>query len=373
MFQNARNALRALGEFEVNGFHYYFRYKGYNISTNGYAKEYRIRMQYQGATLYTFYINQNNYSYNDYYCGFALPIELEEYYIAGCETDLYNIAEDIDVEIVLLKKEALNGVNVIYYGFHRKLISYQFVASATEAVAPNIPLTESYQKVDYNFVDWQTSTNPFGDICYYACYETDTSATPPTVRFDYFFVGNDSVIIETSLFSKQNVISCDERIIDPECIEEDIVLDSLNEKCIILLAPSHYYLYRYTIKYDLNDGTGVKEKVYEKKFKTLDSNATYPASVSLTPTQLDNVDIRASGQPFDILVIASDYYNCKITYKGYNYLEYNYIILGDYKQGTTLNFYIGKLEEDTTDQGINIYYLYPTSTTYQVPRVNTCY
>ena len=370
---NTRNALRADGQFEVNGYHYQFKFKGYNFHTNGYAKEYRIRMQYHGDTLYTFYINQNNYSYNDFYCSFALPTELEEYYIAGCQTDLYNIAEDIDVEIILLKKIVPNGVNVVYYGFHRKLVSYQTVASVSEAIAPNIPLTETYKNVNYNFVSWSdASSDPANNVWRYAIYETDTSSTVPTVNFSEFYVSNDSLLIKTYLNYKENVISHEERIIDPECIEEDIVFDSTGGNCI-LLESSHYYLYRYIINYDLNDGNGVKQKVYEKKFRTLASNASYSATVSLTPIGLDRLKINTSGQAFDILLMSPDYYSAKVTYKKYIHFGYDYIILGDFKQGETLNFYIGKLEEDDTNQGINIHYVYKTTTTYQVPNYKELY
>lgn len=253
---------------------YIFRFIGYSFLTYG-DNCYRVRMQYQGDTLYTWYLSENNRFSTDLLCDFLLPKELSGYRIIGCETPLYNLESNIDVEIVLAKINS-NEIVHAFYGFQGVLLKYEVLNKDIYPTYPTPPKTLSYYERNYTFTEWTISYDK--DIKKYnALYKCDEINSNSRYGYELYIFNNKLVLepgycgIQTNYRTNIVYTILNKDMID---ITNSLTLSGNYLRFFEGLTESTTYYLRTTVLYDLKDGNGIKQESFDYEFTTMSNNPT---------------------------------------------------------------------------------------------------
>ncbi|MDE6407843.1 MAG: bacterial Ig-like domain-containing protein [Anaeroplasmataceae bacterium] len=364
---------------EETKFTYDFCFVGFWIISYG-DELYRVRMQYQGDTLYTWYVGNFNYFDNMRFCQFAMPNELSDYTVIGCETPLYNITEDIDVEVILVKKNP-NQEIVAFYGFQQVLLDYQVVASGATVSYPAPPATVEWGKYTYTFDSWAGPYSIYynGEVkVYNAIYKcTNETETSNLVYPLKFYIFTDKLYRERIVYSySQYYVDYSERIY--LATGEDVTstltftpangADSFSYGDYSGLLPDTEYIYKGVLIYDLLDGNGNQTKEYTYSFKTMALNATKNVTITCkkSPRYAYSLQVAANKNNFDSYIFFYDHYVREL----YNdeHIEWKGYTLGYLKD--TEPVYIYYADRETLDDDTVMTYVYPSkSLSYQLDEI----
>ena len=122
---------------------YRFHFVGFMIVTKGDVLH-RVRMMYQGDVLYRWYYSPDTYVSNyHFFYDFQLPIEYDGYECVGCEEVVGYITQDIDLEVVLIKKDDNYCTVVFYSGEYINgdltILKTEVVPKGGTATPPSVP------------------------------------------------------------------------------------------------------------------------------------------------------------------------------------------------------------------------------------------
>ena len=132
---------------------YRFHFVGFMIVTQGDVLH-RVRMMYNGECLYRWYYAEDSYVSNyHFFYDFQLPIEYEDYECVGCEEVVGYITQNIDLEVVLVKKGEQTTFTVVFY----KGLSYgNLTILKTETVnkggSATPPIVEPFEDGKYRYI-----------------------------------------------------------------------------------------------------------------------------------------------------------------------------------------------------------------------------
>lgn len=249
---------------------YRIRFVGYWYLTSSEVLH-RVRMRYNDTTLYTWYVGSDHHYTNERFCTFILPIELDDYYIVGCSTDLSIVEADVDAELILALKENPNGTfTVAFYGFKDVLLDVQEVQAGDSAVAPNVDETIVWQGQKYTFKGFnKTFTNVSENLSVYAQYVLVPVLKIPRVSLS-INVGSTSLSYHLQILDSASVKATSQVIKDSTGVDLNKEVTKLSYYIYLVdgLTPSTSYKYVLTIKYDINDGNGEQEIIEEIDFIT---------------------------------------------------------------------------------------------------------
>ncbi|MDE5856103.1 MAG: bacterial Ig-like domain-containing protein [Anaeroplasmataceae bacterium] len=363
---------------EESKFTYNFRFIGFWIISYG-DELYRIRMQYQGATLYTWYVGNYNYLDNIQLCQFVLPNELRDYVVLGCEIPLYNITEDIDVEVILVKKSASQEL-VAFYGFQNVLLGYEYVTSGSTPSYPPTPETAEWGKYTYKFTGWIESMMFVGDtfIQAYKAVYTCTNETAFNLVYPYeFYIFTDKLYRERAIYTgSKYYVDYYERIYSSTGTD---ITDTLafvhtsgtqGANCgdYTGLKPDTEYVFKGYLIYNLLDGNGNQTKEYSYTFKTMALDATKNVTITAkrSTTAAFGLQVSANKNNFNTYVFYYDHY-IDVLYND-EYIAWDYFDLGKLSTVEELKIYYADREE--LEDNTMFVYVYPSkSLTYQLDKI----
>ncbi|MDE7384403.1 MAG: hypothetical protein K2M84_01450, partial [Anaeroplasmataceae bacterium] len=363
---------------EESKFTYNFRFVGFWIISYG-DELYRIRMQYQGDTLYTWYVGDYNYLDNVQLCQFVLPNELRDYVVVGCEVPLYNVTEDIDVEVILVKKSASQEL-VVFYGFQYVLLGYEFVTPGATPSYPTPPASVDWGKYTYEFTSWNENTMFIGDTfiqAYKAGYKCINETTFNLVYPYEFYLFTDKLYRERTIYTgSKYYVDYYERIYSSTGTDITDTLTFVPAKgtqgayCgdYTGLKPDTEYVFKGYLVYNLLDGNGNQTREYSYTFKTMALNATKNVTITAKKSTVSayGLQVSANKNNFNTYVFYYDHY-IDVLYND-EYIEWDYFDLGKLSTVEEIKIYYADREE-LEDQSLLVY-VYPSkSLTYQLDEI----
>lgn len=370
-----QRARRAIQKTETK-FTYSFNFVGFWIIS--YGKElYRIRMQYQGDTLYTWYVGDYNYFDQATFLRFALPNELKDYVVVGCKTPLYNVMEDKDVEVELKLRE--NGKSIVaFYGFQGVLIDSYETTNVENISYPNVPATVSYNNYEYEFKDWYQDYSVYPDVLgYRANYYCVTESNSSKIVYPYkFYIYSDKVYVDISVYTgSKYYVDYYQRIYTTAGVD---ITDSLtfepsssswSEKGEYKgLTPNTEYIFKGYLVYNLLDGNDNQTKEYSYTFRTLAVDATKNITLSYKryPYEAFALQLSSNKNDFDLYILT--YKNTMYTIANDDHIQWNYFDLGHLDDESPLNIYYADV--DNLDDNSRLVYVYTTKPlVYQLDKV----
>ncbi len=358
---------------------YRFYYVGFFVLTHGETK-YRVRMMYEGNVLYRYYVGEHGFIPNPY--GFSLPIELEDYTIAGSMTSLYDITKDMDVDVILVPMKQEDGTHtVIFYGFHEVILSVENVSTGGSATPPTAPQTIQEESNTFTFAYWEGKyTGVTYNTQVYAKYvgQTPSQEYHPHIYPSKIFVGATYVFIDYSIGYYDYVSSITASI---QTLDGQTVVDLSNRDQNDLyigpnvLTPMTSYRYVCEIGFDLGDGNGFQTEQSSVEFTTISDIDDYEATICFEPSQERNLAthmaVKKNQMPFadfGLIVSKTESNEFRIVKYADNTSDYDADICYEYYVRGSKQAYYFAYEDD---QNENIIYVRPTLYEFEIPTYGT--
>lgn len=357
-------------------FTYDFNFVGFWVIS--YGKElHRIRMQYQGDTLYTWYVGDYNYFDQSTFLNFALPNELKNYVVVGCKTPLYNIMEDKDVEVELKLRETGQTI-VAFYGFQGVLIDSYETTNTENITYPTPPSTISYGTYEYEFNEWYQDYSVYPNVLgYRAGYSCITETDSSDLVYPYsFYVYSDKIYVDSAVYTGSTYyVDYYQRIYTAagNDITDSLVFEPSSsywdkEGEYKGLTPNTEYVFKGYLIYNLLDGNGNQTKEYSYTFQTLAIDATKNITLSYKqyPHEPYALQLSSNKNNFDLYVLTHK--KNIFTISNDEYIQWNYFDLGQLEDESPLNIYYADIQ--TLGDSSSMIYVYTTKPlVYQLEEV----
>ncbi len=339
---------------------YRIRFVGYWYLTSSNVLH-RVRMRYNDTTLYTWYVDRDHHYTNERFCTFILPIELDDYYIVGCSTDLSIVEEDVDAELILALKENPNGTfTVAFYGFKDVLLDVQEVQAGDSAVAPTVANTIQWQGLTYNFQKFNRDyTNVSSNLEVHAEYLLQVVKKVPVVSLS-FRVGSDRVYYCEDYQEMSSIVSIERVLKDLTGTTPDQTIEGFMYRThwylVDSLTPNTSYKYCLKITYDLCDGNGNQELIKETEFTTVSAEPIGNVTCTVEKDGYCDIYVTLRGT-------SSSWFYYSPNNEGFYSQSHGNFCLSSCPVGTVY-FYYGEVDKNNR----SITYMYYTGTSYEVPK-----